>query len=248
MATRVRRHPFRTRNGELEKWCPGCERWLNTRLHFSRRKRDSPGRKAGEFLSRCKNCICRPRVHHNEVSGYTPVLSCWWVFDEITQRVGQARCAQELGCSPETIRSILYKRSRNVQRRHVYRAITYLRCLRATDVRDAPRVGKRLGYQKRCSGCGTELDNYTDDCETCWVRKAKRSVRSLKAKEEVMEITRAQIVTLFNLTMNMPLDTTVNIKDVDNYGHLTAEFSSDSHGATVSLKVFAGGGSGDLAA
>ena len=58
-----------------------------------------------------------------------------------------------------------------------------------------------------------------------------------------MKLTRAQIVGLYGLAMNMPVDTELDILDFDTYGDAVVEAKSKSSGMiSARFKLFAKGG------
>jgi hypothetical protein len=242
VATRLRRHPFRETPKGLEKWCPGCTRWRLCSLHFSKRR---TGDRAGEYLSRCKDCICRPKTKHGSVSGYVPAPQVWWIFDELARRVGVRRSAESLGVSPETVSNILHRHTLRVQRRNVYRAITYLRCLRQDNVWDPPKQGRKASYyeaRNRCVGCGRDIDGYyTLDCKMCANRKAKRNERRREQLVESLFLTRAQAVGLYGTAMELPVDTTLEVTPGTN-GVLIVTARSEQTDAQIGYHLLPEGG------
>jgi hypothetical protein len=174
MATRLGKHPIRTTEKGTEKWCSGCKKFCPiTEFHVGR-----TGARAGERRGRCRSCYNTPLVKHGQATGWIPIDRVWWIFDEITQRLGQQRAADTIGFGVAALRSILYRRTYNVQKRFVVAALAVLRELRSNVVWDPPRLGRPLRYVARCKGCGTELSNYTDDCRVCWERRRGRARRA----------------------------------------------------------------------
>lgn len=157
--------PFRNLIGGpgLERRCSRCRRWKTVK-HFSQVR---TGARAGEHLARCKECRNRDRVKHTESSGYLPLLTVWWIFDEVQRRIGTKEACSRLGVSDNNYRMILYLRNKQVQKRIVARTIVLLRELREQNVWDPPRTGRRSKHVARCAGCGGDPDNWTYDCTRC---------------------------------------------------------------------------------
>lgn len=61
-----------------------------------------------------------------------------------------------------------------------------------------------------------------------------------------MKLTRAQIVGLYGLAMNMPVDTEFNIIDFDDYGDAIVSATSWENGAEARFKLKNAGGTESL--
>lgn len=59
-------------------------------------------------------------------------------------------------------------------------------------------------------------------------------------------MTRAQIVGLYSLAMNMPVDTTVEVESIDSYGHAIISASSEQTNESRRFKLFTQGGTAVL--
>jgi hypothetical protein len=133
----------------LERFCTECEKWLPVR-EFNRRVNGyAHTTRAYHWFHLCRNCrsIKYDRTAHGDVSGLVPVSKVWWIYDEIVRRVGMYECAELCGVSYDTIRLILYRKSRHVQKRNVRNAMTALRDLRDNDVWTT-RIGRKPAYRR----------------------------------------------------------------------------------------------------
>lgn len=132
-----------------ERWCTACRRWLLVQ-EFNRRIKDPPGPpRAWHWFHLCRTCraVKYDRVAHNGASGLVPLTKVWWIFDEVTQRLGVVKGAEAIGISYDNMRLILYRRSQDVQKRNVQAAIFCLRDLRRENVKAAPKTGRPTRYR-----------------------------------------------------------------------------------------------------
>lgn len=61
-----------------------------------------------------------------------------------------------------------------------------------------------------------------------------------------MTLTRAQIVGLYGLAMNMPVDTTIEVESVDSYGHAIIRAASEQTAEARRFKLYTQGGTAVL--
>jgi hypothetical protein len=109
----------------------------------------------------------------------------------MVEQVGFREAARRIGCSRASILYWLHlsvphhgKYAKQVQRATAVRIIQAR--VRLNDDIKAGRVipmtnANRKRTRKRaglCSGCGTDLDNFTDDCGQCWDRNRRREERA----------------------------------------------------------------------
>lgn len=236
MTTNLRRYPYRVNaDGVQEKYCTGCDKFLPVTEYYVRRSQGKRGN--GKYVSRCKQCVCRKQTSHGDVGGWVPMVKVWFIFEELARRVGQTRSAEEVGMTPDAFRNIRYRRTKNVQKRHVVRAITYLRCLRLEGVWDPPKEGAPLGFgEKQCVRCGCDLDQYTPGCKSCTDRRAARVKRGL------IKLTRAQMFGMFSVASKAPVDARFEVTPPDNMGVVIITVVSDDQNINQKYKVPANGG------
>lgn len=183
MSTRLRRHPLRIVDGVEEKFCPGCQSFKPT-TEFSRRGPQS--HRAGELLSRCRECIASAKVKHQDQPGWVSARFVWPLFDELAMRLGQQEAAKRIEMSANAYRAVLYQRTYYTQKRFVRRVILALRALHTENVWNRPTIGRPLAHRPYCRGCGADLESNTNGCRQCTLRhyEAARSVRRKQERRE----------------------------------------------------------------
>lgn len=151
-----------------------------TKEYFNFRK--APGRE-GHIVYPCKTCVAfskgRRWSNHSLVST-AKVLD---IYDEAVNRLGMNELARRTGLSREGIQNVVYGRVSSVRGENVRKVITVLLDARKAgefkqDLKTVQGAQMRAhGINSSCFGCGTHIDNYTDDCPLCWDRKRRRDER-----------------------------------------------------------------------
>lgn len=109
---------------------------------------------------------------------------------EASHRIGSAELARRTGIALNTIENLLLGKNKYIQKQTLRKIMLELVSIKrknefSINSFSAWRVIKRMnGYQDVCAGCGGDLGNYTDGCETCWSRKDKRERRGLTANAD----------------------------------------------------------------
>lgn len=124
--------------------------------------------------------------------GYVPLGKLQGTLHAMVDQVGFRETANRIGCSRASLLYWLHlsepphhgKPAKRVFQTTAARII-HARLVLNEDIKAGRVVPLTNGYRARsrrragrCSGCGTPLDNYTDDCGTCWDRRRRRAERA----------------------------------------------------------------------
>lgn len=141
----------------------------------------------GQLLSRCRLCqnwskLKSPGSEH----GWIEVYQVRHFYVEAVNRVGLMEVARRTGITYTAITDVLVGRSTYVQKAKFKKVLLELISMRRKNENNISsgsrwRVVRRTPVpngKKYCTGCGTSLDDFTDDCEQCQNRRFKRQGRA----------------------------------------------------------------------
>jgi len=142
------------------------------------------GPRKGKFIARCRLCKAWERVKNpGSEHGWIESDKAKPFFQEAANRIGIMELSKRTGLSQEMISRVVRGRTKFTQKKSLRKVMLELVSIRRKGEHSingyaAWRVVKRAnGYSSTCSGCGTSLGNYTEDCEVCQERERKRKVR-----------------------------------------------------------------------
>ena len=143
-------------------------------------------KKTGKLLSQCRLCHQWRRVKaptKGSVHGLVPIRDAWPIVMEAVTRVGLEELARRSEVSSRQLGLIVTRRVGNVRKDTLRKIILQLVSIKrkgefSISTRARTRLVKRMnGSANTCSGCGTSLANYTEDCDVCWERRRGRARR-----------------------------------------------------------------------
>lgn len=210
---------------------------------FSKDKSKVDGR-----TSNCRECRTRSRVAHGDVIGFVPASRVWWIFEELSARLGQKQASQFCEMGYTAFREIVAHERQRLQARTVRKAIVVLRLARELGIWDPPtQTVSQSKIYNRCKQCGTDLSGYTEGCTTCWDRSRQKQRRATK-KEFTVKLTSAQVIGLYGIctTIGFGYNVQFEIQSQDTSGNIIVSVTNSLMEQTQRWKLFPAGGKEQL--
>lgn len=182
----LQRGNFKLIDGIWNKICTGPAHEEPTFLpatdkYFHSRK---SGDRESQLLSRCRLCqnwskLKSPGSEH----GWIEVNKVHHYYAEAANRVGLAELSRRTGIKSDALSAVLTRKTRHVQKAKFKKVMLELISMRRKNEYSIKpgsrwRMMRRANpHAKLCSGCGGSLNNFTEGCQVCNMRKAARKER-----------------------------------------------------------------------
>lgn len=138
----------------------------------------------GELYSVCRLCACWKQVKSpGSFHGYVPVSDVRHFYIEAVNRIGLRELARRTGLDADGLNHVITGKTKNVRKATLRKVMLELISIRRKNEHSiSPSAARRVvnrvvGKNGVCSGCGTSLSNFTEDCGVCWERKRGRERR-----------------------------------------------------------------------